>query len=130
MAVGEQVVDLPATQAARVRVLDSNRSQKNDANDARSVAIVALREPGLSAVTAEDHVAVLRMLATRHNQLSSRKTQAAARLHAVLATLIRRGLSGEMTPNKAAAALDAPHQAVRVTHWHQRVDHGHDTGCR
>jgi hypothetical protein len=63
VAAGEQVLDVPAAQAARVRVLDSTRSQKNDANDARSVAIVALRQGGLNAVTAEDHVAVLGMLA-------------------------------------------------------------------
>jgi hypothetical protein len=43
VAAGEHVVDVPSTQSARVRVLDSTRSQKNDPNDARSVAIVALR---------------------------------------------------------------------------------------
>ncbi len=103
LAAGEQVVDVPSTQAARARVLDSTRSQKNDSNDARSVAIVALRQPGLRAVTTEDHVAVLRMLANRHKQLSSLKTQAASRLHAVLATLIPGGLSTEMTPRKASS---------------------------
>jgi hypothetical protein len=86
VAAGEQVVDVPSTQSARVRVLDSTRSQKNDPNDARSVAIVALRQEGLRVVAAEDHVAVLRMLAKRHKQLAGLKTQAAARLHALLAT--------------------------------------------
>jgi len=43
---------------------------------------VALRQPNLRVVTVEDHVAVLRMLAKRHKQLASLKTQAAARLHA------------------------------------------------
>ena len=46
VAAGEHVVDVPSTLSARVRVLDSTRSEKNDANDARSVAIVALRQPG------------------------------------------------------------------------------------
>lgn len=59
IAAGEHVVDVPATLAARVRVLDSTRSQKNDPNDARSVAIVALRQSGLRVVETEDHVAVL-----------------------------------------------------------------------
>ena len=66
VAAGEHVVDVPATLAARVRVLGSSRSQKNDPNDARSVAIVVRRQPGLRVVTVEDHVAVLRMLARRH----------------------------------------------------------------
>ena len=83
IAAGEHVVDVPATLAARVRVLGSTRSQKNDPNDALSVAIVALRQPGLRVVTVEDHVAVLRMLAKRHKQLAGLKTQAASRLHAV-----------------------------------------------
>ena len=105
VAAGEQVLDVPSTQAARVRVLDSTRSQKNDPNDARSVAIVALRQPGLRAVAIEDHVAVLRMLANRHTQLSRLKTQAASRLHAVRAALLPGGLGTEMTPNKASALL-------------------------
>ena len=123
VAAGEQVLDVPSTQAARVRVLDSTRSQKNDANDARSVAIVALRHPGLNAVTAEDHVAVLRMLAMRHKQLSSLKTQAAARLHAVLATLIPGGLNSEMTPNKAAALLRRVRPATMVEAERKRIAH-------
>ena len=34
LAAGEDVVDVPPTLAARVRVLGSGRSQKNDPNDA------------------------------------------------------------------------------------------------
>jgi transposase len=56
-------------------------------------------------VSAEDHVAVLRMLAKRHKQLASLKTQAAARLHAVLAALIPGGLGKEMVPRQASALL-------------------------
>ena len=63
VAAGEHVVDVPATQAARVRVLDSTRSQKNDPNDARSVAIVALRQSGLRIVGPEDHVVKVRLCA-------------------------------------------------------------------
>ena len=51
VAAGETVLDVPATLAARVRVLGTGRSDKNDPNDARSVAIAALRapEPGRGA---------------------------------------------------------------------------------
>lgn len=40
---GETVFDVPPLLASRVRVLGSGRSQKNDPNDASSVAIAALR---------------------------------------------------------------------------------------
>jgi len=121
IAAGEQVVDVPSAQAARVRVLDSTRSQKNDRNDARSVAIVALRQPGLRVVTSEDHVAVLRMLAKRHKELASLKTQAAARLHALLAILIPGGLSKEMSPRKASALLRQIRPATMVETERKRI---------
>ena len=47
VAAGERVVDVPATLAARTRVLATGRSNKNDPNDARSVAVTALRPPAL-----------------------------------------------------------------------------------
>jgi transposase len=123
IAAGEHVVDVPATQAARVRVLDSTRSQKNDPNDARSVAIVALRQPGLRVVEAEDHVAVLRMLAQRHKQLAGLKTQAAARLHAVLATLVPGGLGKEMVPRQASELLRRVRPATMVEEERKRIAH-------
>jgi len=39
---GETVLDVPATLSSRVRVLASTRSNKNDPNDALSVAVAAL----------------------------------------------------------------------------------------
>ena len=66
MAQGETVVDVPPVLASRIRVLSSGKSQKNDENDARSVAIAALRRDGLAEVHREDEAAVLRMLAKRH----------------------------------------------------------------
>jgi transposase len=69
VASGEEVIDVPPVLASRVRVLSSGKSDKNDPNDARSVAIAALRQPGLARVRREDHVQVLRMLAKRHLEL-------------------------------------------------------------
>jgi len=51
---GEHVLDVPATLASRVRVLGTGKSDKNDPNDARSVAIAALRSPGFRSV--QDHL--------------------------------------------------------------------------
>ena len=64
-AAGEEVFDVPATLAARVRLLGSGRSNKNDPNDARSVAIAAMRAPNLAGVHRADHTGVLRLLAKR-----------------------------------------------------------------
>jgi transposase len=125
VAAGEHVVDVPSTLAARARVLDSTRSQKNDPNDARSVAIVALRQNGLRVVTVEDHVAVLRMLAKRHKQLASLKTQAASRLHAVLATLIPGGLGKEMVVRQASDLLRRVRPASMVEAERKRIAHQH-----
>jgi transposase len=45
IAAGEQVVDVPPKLGARVRLLDTGQINKNDENDARSVAVAALRAP-------------------------------------------------------------------------------------
>lgn len=92
---GENVVDVPATLASRVRVLGSGRSNKNDPNDARSVAIAALRAPGLALVTAADHRVVLRILAKRNVDLGRERNRVASRLHALLAELSPAGITNE-----------------------------------
>jgi transposase len=51
--------------------LDSGRNDKNDAHDARSAAIVALRHRNSRAVALEDDRQVLRLLARRHHQLTA-----------------------------------------------------------
>ena len=48
VAAGETVLDVPATLASRVRVLGTGQSAKSDPNDARSVAVAALRAPSLA----------------------------------------------------------------------------------
>ena len=48
---GEDVLDVPATLASRIRVLATGRSNKNDPNDALSVAIAAFRAPRRRAPT-------------------------------------------------------------------------------
>ena len=48
------------------------RRNKNDPNDARSVAVAALRSTGLRLVVAEDHAAVMKVWAKRHRDLGRR----------------------------------------------------------
>src|SRR6266851_8827946 len=52
LAAGERVLDVPPKLAARVRLLASGNTNKNDPNDARSVAIAALRSAGVRPVSA------------------------------------------------------------------------------
>jgi transposase len=93
---GEIVVDVPATLAARIRTLDSKRSNKNDPNDARSVAIAALRSPGLRRVRPADHAEVLRLLAKRNHDLGRLRTKLVCRLHAAVADLSPGGIAKEL----------------------------------
>jgi len=105
VAAGETVVDVPATLASRVRVLGTGRSDKNDPNDARSVAIAALRAPALRSVEAADHAEVLRLLAKRNLDIGSHRTRVVCRLHAALAELAPGGISKELNASDAVALL-------------------------
>jgi transposase len=106
LAAGEIVVDIPATLAARARVLDSGRSAKNDPNDARSVAIAALRARDLVAVRREDHATVLRLLSNRHRQLGQAHNKMACRAHALIADLLPGGIGKELVVGQALRALE------------------------
>jgi transposase len=105
VAAGEQVVDVQPKVAARVRLLASGNTSKNDTNDARSVAVAALRSPARRQVSAEDHTAVLKVWSKRYRDLGRARTQAARRLHAVLAELVPGGFGKEITARQAADLL-------------------------
>jgi hypothetical protein len=84
------VVDVPPKLSARVRLLDSGRSDKTDSHDARAAAVVALRHRSLRPVGVEDHVAVLRLLAKRHysdNRPDAGHNQPTTHLYRLLSTL-------------------------------------------
>jgi transposase len=106
VGAGERVVDVPATLASRVRLLGSGRSNKNDANDARSVAIAALRSPGLAAVERADHRVVLRILAKRNGDLGRERNRSANRLHGLICELVPSGITKEINASAAQAVLD------------------------
>jgi transposase len=58
VADGEQVVDVPAKLAARVRVLSVGHGRKTDPDDAVSVAVAAQGAPGLRRVGVEGHTVI------------------------------------------------------------------------
>lgn len=106
VAAGEHVVDVPATLASRVRLLGSGRSNKNDANDARSVAIAALRSPGLATVERADHRVVLRILAKRNVDLGREQNRTSNRLHALICELVPAGITKRIRVSAARKVLD------------------------
>ena len=124
VAAGEDVVDVPPTLSARVRVLDSTKASKSDPHDARSAAIVALRHRQLRTVAADDHAAILRMLANRHHALTRLRTQAVCRLHAQLANLTPGGLAGTLSVKRAREVLETihPDNGVTAERKHQAVE--------
>jgi transposase len=106
VAAGEQVLDVQPKLAARVRLLASGAVNKNDPNDARSVAIAALRSPSCQPVRPDDHAAVLKIWAKRHRDLSRTRNQVACRLHAALCELVPGGVSKEIYAAHAAQILE------------------------
>ena len=107
LAAGEQVLDIQPKLGSRVRLLSSGKSGKNDPNDARSVAVAALRSPARRAVIADDHPAVLKMWSKRHRDLARLRCQAACRLHAVLCEVVPGGVPRAITAAAATALLDS-----------------------
>lgn len=100
----------------RVRLLGSGRSDKNDPNDALSVAVAALRAPTLRGVYAVDHGEVLRLLAKRNLDIGSHRTRVVCRLHAALAGLAPGGMSKELNACDAEAFLDQVEPVSPVEH--------------
>jgi transposase len=106
VAAGERVLDVQPKLAARVRLLQTGNTGKNDPNDARSVAVAALRSTTRREVIADDHARVLKVWAKRHRDLSRARNQAVCRLHAVLCELIPGGVPDEITAGQAARLLE------------------------
>jgi transposase len=115
VAAGEDVVDVPPTLSARVRLLDSGRTDKTDSHDARSAAVVALRHQGLRSVRVEDHVAVLRLLAKRRHDLAAARTRAVCRLHTTLCHLAEGHFPKRMRATQATAILARIRPTDRVS---------------
>src|SRR5262245_24936593 len=116
VAAGEQVLDVQPKLAARVRLLATGAVNMNDPNDARSVAVAALRSAACPPVRADDHAAVLKVWAKRHRDLSRSRNQVTCRLHAVLCELVPGGVSKEIYAAAAARILDQiqPADAVQA----------------
>jgi transposase len=115
VAAGERVLDVQPKLAARVRLLADEAVNKNDPNDARTVAVTALRSRTAREVVPDDHCAVLKMWSRRYHDLGRNRTRAACRLHAALCELVPGGIGKEITVAAAAALLEqvSPSGAVQ-----------------
>src|SRR5258708_5956921 len=106
VAASERVLDVQPRLASRVRLLQAGDTNKNDPNDALSVAVAALRSKASRDVTADDYPAVLKVWSKRHRDLARTRNQVACRLHAVLCDLIPGGISKEISAAQAARILE------------------------
>ena len=113
VSAGERVLDVQPKLAARVRLLATGDTNKNDPNDARSVAIAALRSPAVRGVHPEDHAQVMKVWSKRHRNLASARTQVACRLHAVLCELMAGVLPASSTPREQPNCSKSSNQTGR-----------------
>ena len=104
---------------ARVRLLATGNVNKNDPNDARSVAVAAPRSPGVREARPDDHAAVLKVWSKRRRDLASSRTQIVCRLHAVLCELVPGGTPKKIIAAHAARLLGSitPPDAVAAARW-------------
>jgi transposase len=105
VADGETVVDVPAKLSARARVFSTGHGRKTDATDAHSIAVVAVRTPGLSPVTVDDELVALRLLADRRDELAGARSRTVSRLHRLLLELIPGGAPRFLSATQAKALL-------------------------
>ena len=119
LSAGERVLDVPPKLAARVRLLATGNVSKNDPNDARSVAVAALRSAQVREARRDDHAAVLKVWSKRYRDLGRARTQVACRLHQVLCELVPGGVPGEITAGRAGQVLASitPAEAVEAARW-------------
>ena len=102
---GEQVVDVPAKLAARVRLFDTGHNRKTDALDAHSIAMVALRTAGLRVLAPDGELEALRMLTDRRDELARLRVQTVNRLQRLLRELIPGQRKRDLSALQAKAML-------------------------
>ena len=108
-AAGERVVDLPAKLAAQVRLFDTGHNRKTDAVDSHSIAMVAVRPPGLHELRADGELEALRIVADRRDELARQRVQAVNRLHRLLGELFPGHHKRDPSALQAKAILDRVH---------------------
>ena len=106
LRAGERVLDVPPKLAAKARLLSDEATNKNDPNDARSVAVAGLRSAKVRPAVVEDYSAVMGMWSDRYLELAATRTQVVCRLHALLCELLPGGFPGVLRANAAQKTLE------------------------
>jgi len=96
---------VPAKLWARARVFSTGQGRKTDATDAHSVAVVALRTPGLRPVQVDDTTVALRLLVDRRDELGAARTWTVNRLHRLLLELVPGGAKQFLSATQARTLL-------------------------
>ena len=102
---GEIVFDVPPKLSAQVRVFATGNGRKTDPVDAHSVALAALRAPGLVQVRVEEDLVVMGMLADRRDELGQARTQVVSRLHRLLLELLPGGARKFLSARQARTLI-------------------------
>jgi transposase len=110
----ETVFDVPATLAARARLLARGHGRKTDGIDAASVARVAQSQADLRRVGPEDHSTVLRLLSDRRDELTQGRRTVINRLHRLLRDLHPGGAPTELSAEAASRLLGRIRPAAAV----------------
>ncbi len=105
LAHGEDVVDVPATLAARARLLSTGHGRKTDVHDATAVALVAQHHRRLRRVQPEHLSSLIRLVSDHRDDLVHEHTAGLNRLHRLLRELIPGGAPTGTSSRQAAVLL-------------------------
>jgi transposase len=101
----EEVLDVPAKLAARVRVYSQGHGRKTDDHDAASIGLAALNGTRLNTVEVDDVAVTLRLIADRRKELVALRTQAVCRLHRLFTELTPGGAKRFLSAKQAGELL-------------------------
>ena len=107
LSAGERVLDVQPKLGARVRLLAAGDTNKNDTNDARPVAVAALRSPGVREAVPDDHAAVLKVWSRRYRDLGRARTQVVSGCTRCYASWSPAGVAKAITAAAAARLPDS-----------------------
>ena len=105
LALGEQVVDVPAKLSARMRMFATGQGRKTDDTDAHSIALVGVRITGLQPVVSNDQLEMLRLLVDRRRRIGQEHVTKICQLHQLLLELVPGGAKKDLSAAQARKIL-------------------------
>jgi transposase len=121
LAVGEQVVDVPAKLSARMRMFATGQGRKTDDTDAHSIALVGVRISGLQPVVADEQLEMLRLLVDRRRRIGQEHVTKICQLHQLLLELVPGGAKKDLSAAQARKILAGVRPKDEVGKLRKRV---------